>query len=386
MRWVERPLPSHRSLPFLSRPPLNPFPAVAGLLTLLAAAAIAGGVGGWAASRAAAAAPANAASAAAADATVAVQLGFVGDLGVSNATAIRCELAIVAGVPVQAVVLASFIDDADVETAILPEDALNAGVCAAAARRLQGAAAPARALKLSAKSIMAKLKTTAAAASALAAAVVANFKSLPVIGAVVAALGDASPSGSRSRTPSGTPSSTLSATPSATPSPPSASASGGPPPPPPIVGYRNARGTFGLKPNSNPTTQGLCMHLGMLYIGGSFDYLSDDSLGLFNNIASWTGSKWAPLPCGASFGVTGGRVLALTVFQGKLYLAGSFSELGNGTAAKKIVAFEPASATWYTLQGGLGGTVNSLAVYNGLLYVVRSLARKAARARPAATS
>ncbi len=87
-----------------------------------------------------------------------------------------------------------------------------------------------------------------------------------------------------------------------------------------------------------------------------------------NNIASWSGSAWTRLGSASSPGITGGSapaVHALAVFNGKLYVGGTFTSAGGVTVAN-IATWDGTS--WAAVGSGLPGTVSALGVWNGALY------------------
>jgi trimeric autotransporter adhesin len=180
--------------------------------------------------------------------------------------------------------------------------------------------------------------------------------------------GTPSPTVSDSPTPSITPSPTPSATPSTTPSPtPTISTS--PLPlfmPPRLYPVNLTSQMLGVQFNVNA----LAAYNGKLYVGGPFTTLGNGTSA--KRISAWDGSAWSTLASGASNGV-GNNVNALAVFGGKLYVGGTFTLLGDGTTSAKYIAAWDGSA-WSTLTSGASnglsnGPVSALAAYNGKLYV-----------------
>jgi hypothetical protein len=106
-----------------------------------------------------------------------------------------------------------------------------------------------------------------------------------------------------------------------------------------------------------------------LYVGGVFTKLGDGSTSA-KYIAAWDGSSWSNLTSGSSNGLDS-NVNALAVFNSKLYVGGNFINLGNGTSAKGIAAWD--GTNWSTLpigsSNGVGNVVYALAVFNSKLYV-----------------
>ena len=117
----------------------------------------------------------------------------------------------------------------------------------------------------------------------------------------------------------------------------------------------------------------LGVYQGRLIAGGSFANAGGVPAA---NIAVWNGLAWSSLNSGVAGGEYGAAVTSLTVYQGRLIVAGDFSMAG-GVAASNIAAWDDAS--WCALGSGVAGTglwypVCSLAVYNGLLIVGGELA------------
>jgi trimeric autotransporter adhesin len=114
----------------------------------------------------------------------------------------------------------------------------------------------------------------------------------------------------------------------------------------------------------------VAMFDGKVYVGGTFAFTSDGTTSA-NRIAAWDGSVWSNLTIGASNGV-GSAVRTLAVFGSKLYVGGLFTTLGDGTTSAKYIAAWDGSA-WSILpigsSNGIGGQVVALAVFGGKLYV-----------------
>ncbi len=75
--------------------------------------------------------------------------------------------------------------------------------------------------------------------------------------------------------------------------------------------------------------EGMTTYQGDLIVGGMFSDAGDIAA---SNIAKWDGSSWSPLGGGVDeglFGIT--FVTALQVYEGKLYVGGSFTEAGSQT-------------------------------------------------------
>jgi trimeric autotransporter adhesin len=107
-----------------------------------------------------------------------------------------------------------------------------------------------------------------------------------------------------------------------------------------------------------------------LFAAGAFTTLGDGTTSA-KYIASWDGTSWSAIgPSGASNGL-GGSVNTLFVFNSKLYIGGTFTALGSGTSAKYIASWDGSNFGTLAIgaSNGVGGTVFSLAVYGGKLVV-----------------
>jgi hypothetical protein len=102
---------------------------------------------------------------------------------------------------------------------------------------------------------------------------------------------------------------------------------------------------------------------GKLYVGGYFFRAGDRNV---EHIASWDGSSWSGLGTSTGGGI-GGTVEAVAVYQGDVIAAGNFSVAG-GVAVNNIARWNGTS--WHALAEGLTGwedTVRALYVYDGFL-------------------
>jgi len=116
---------------------------------------------------------------------------------------------------------------------------------------------------------------------------------------------------------------------------------------------------------TNWTVNTLLSFGGYLYVGGSFTAVDGTALQA-QGIARWTGTAWQAI---ANPGAGGnGRIQAMTIYQGKLIVGGSFSGIG-GTSANNLAAYDPNSNTWSSVGGGVNGEVQALYVYGGELLV-----------------
>lgn len=89
---------------------------------------------------------------------------------------------------------------------------------------------------------------------------------------------------------------------------------------------------------------------GNISVGGS-------SIG--QRVAAWNRTSWSALGSGIN-----GAVSAMHVHQGKLYVAGAFTQAG-GVTANRIAVYE--GSNWQPVGSGFNNTVNCLASYKGKL-------------------
>ena len=109
-----------------------------------------------------------------------------------------------------------------------------------------------------------------------------------------------------------------------------------------------------------PCVRALTVYDNKLIVGGSFWMAGDTTA---NNIAAWNGSSWSPLGSGVH-GVYNHDVWALTVFNNQLIAGGEFKTAGGG-GANRIAAWNGSS--WSPLGQGMNGTVKAIAVYDNQL-------------------
>jgi len=100
-----------------------------------------------------------------------------------------------------------------------------------------------------------------------------------------------------------------------------------------------------------------------IYVGGQFTHAGGVEA---NNVALWNGDAWQSLGNGANNGV-GGTVNAIAIMNGVPYVGGNFSSAGTVTV-RGIATFN--GYIWKALGDGIDGYVNALAVNSqGLLAV-----------------
>lgn len=101
-----------------------------------------------------------------------------------------------------------------------------------------------------------------------------------------------------------------------------------------------------------------------LIVGGGFNYVGAVNAG---KIAAWDGQSWSTLAngVGRSDSITGfGAPYAMTVYQNRLYVGGSFESYDSGHG-RRIASWD--GTTWRALGEGCDSNVNGLAVFGGEL-------------------
>lgn len=109
-------------------------------------------------------------------------------------------------------------------------------------------------------------------------------------------------------------------------------------------------------PGVDGAVYAMTVYDGKLIVGGSFTAAGTV---MVNNIAAWDGSEWSPLGCGID-----SIVLALTVYDGELIAGGSFRTAG-GEEANEIASWNGSS--WSPLGIGMDSGVSAVTVYDGQL-------------------
>jgi|GEM_PF-923014 len=123
----------------------------------------------------------------------------------------------------------------------------------------------------------------------------------------------------------------------------------------------------------------LAVYDGALIAAGAFMQSGSTYVG---NIARWDGQAWRALPAPGGVGLSGGAA-ALATFRGELVVAGTFTQvggqpppLGGGLNSSGIARWN--GTTWASLEPagtGLSSQVSAFAVYQGDLYVGGSFTR-----------
>jgi hypothetical protein len=114
--------------------------------------------------------------------------------------------------------------------------------------------------------------------------------------------------------------------------------------------------------NNLPST--LAIYKDELYVCGDFDSAGDVKTDL---IARWNGQRWASLGNGVkpiNDEDAEISIIAMQVFDGKLWVSGTFDSIGN-VPARYVAQWDGAS--WDTLGGGLNSLINVFTIYKGNL-------------------
>ena len=120
----------------------------------------------------------------------------------------------------------------------------------------------------------------------------------------------------------------------------------------------------------------MIIYKGKLIIGGEFDTVEGVAA---NSVAQWDGTSWKPLGQGImlnaynSFsyrGVLPGEVFSMAIYNGELYVAGTFDSVA-GLSTEKIASWD--GANWHAVGTGIGSyadqfSVNAMCTWNGNLY------------------
>jgi trimeric autotransporter adhesin len=129
--------------------------------------------------------------------------------------------------------------------------------------------------------------------------------------------------------------------------------------------------TAGNSNGVDSVVMALSVYNNKLYIGGGFTALGNGTSAI--RVVAWDGSAWSVLPSGGSNGLTGAGavVTAFGLFLNKLVVGGSFQTLGDGTSARRLAAWDGSSWSTFAVSttNGLGDTVSAICAYDGRLYV-----------------
>ncbi len=111
---------------------------------------------------------------------------------------------------------------------------------------------------------------------------------------------------------------------------------------------------------------------GVLYVGGRFNLLGDGST-VAKNIVKWVNdNSWQQFNETGNLG-TNNLVYSIAVIADDIYIAGSFSQIGDDMAVNRIARWNTVSKAWYRLgdvtNNGVNSTVKVLKEVNGNLYV-----------------
>lgn len=104
----------------------------------------------------------------------------------------------------------------------------------------------------------------------------------------------------------------------------------------------------------------LCEYGGELFMGGGFSDI--DGVANTRSIGKWDGSVWTEVDGG-----TLGDIETMEVYNGELYVGGSFNSIGS-VSTEDIARWD--GVQWSDVGGGVvSSKVHSMAVFNGELYV-----------------
>jgi hypothetical protein len=118
--------------------------------------------------------------------------------------------------------------------------------------------------------------------------------------------------------------------------------------------------------NNRPSVYALTIHNGELIAAGSFSHTGNTSIG---NVARWDGSAWQSMGGGFTAFTFAPTVFALTVYNGELIAAGAFQYAGN-TPVANIARWD--GTAWQAVGTDLNNFVRALTVHNGELIAAGS--------------
>lgn len=127
------------------------------------------------------------------------------------------------------------------------------------------------------------------------------------------------------------------------------------------TGWVNLSDSFTVEASPNFDLQGInamMVYNGKLIVAGLFSEINGQTV---NNIAEWDGSKWSKLGSG-----TNGDVKTLSRYYNKLYIGGSFDEAG-GNAAQRLASWN--GTAWIGYNTVIDYDVDALQVYDDDLYI-----------------
>jgi hypothetical protein len=110
----------------------------------------------------------------------------------------------------------------------------------------------------------------------------------------------------------------------------------------------------------NNTVTAVRQYNSAIYAAGYFTASGATSIA---HVAKYTSSGWVPA---GTTGVVGGTPYVLAVYNGNLYMGGSFTSV-DGLDTGGIARWD--GTAWHIMVGHFGGAVNSLTVYNNLLII-----------------
>ena len=102
----------------------------------------------------------------------------------------------------------------------------------------------------------------------------------------------------------------------------------------------------------------------VMYVGGYFSTAGNTNA---NTVVKWDGVKWRKMEASTGFN---DDVYSLAVYKQKLFAGGIFTTIEGGTSAGHIAQWN--GANWTPVGAGTTGAVEALTVYNGLLYLAGS--------------
>src|SRR3989441_691464 len=142
---------------------------------------------------------------------------------------------------------------------------------------------------------------------------------------------------------------------------------------PGIIGAPNWSdvGGAGVAGSGPPGVNAVAVYNDELYIGGQFT--SVNGLAACQNLCRWNATNGWRAVGTYTTGITAGGVNSLAVYNGQLYVGGFYQNAAGIALCDRLCRWNSTTSTWSSIGGaqfnGNSSAVRALAVYNGELYV-----------------
>ena len=128
--------------------------------------------------------------------------------------------------------------------------------------------------------------------------------------------------------------------------------------------YASAQNWSGLGSGVDGTVYATAVYNNELYVAGGFSYAGGNAAG---NIAKWNGTSWSTVGAGIPQNWGGGSVRSLAVYNGKLYASGNFLKAAGAPADHYCVWN---GTSWTDMSTKPDGAAIAMAEYNSELYAI----------------